>query len=62
MRNIADQIESGELDGSSVTVITGTDVFQCGEFDDCRAAENAIFNMNMGIHKLMKAVFDQIEE
>jgi len=60
LRNIADQIDSGELD-ANVTVIAGTEIFQCGIFDDGRAAEAAIFNMNFAIHKLMKAVMDILD-
>lgn len=58
LRNIAEMLESGELESSEVTVICGTEVFQCGVFDDERAAESAVFNMTMGIHKLMRPIFD----
>ena len=57
LRNIADMIETGELDNVA-TVICGTEVFVVGEFDDARAAEQAVFDMTVGTHKLMKAVFD----
>ena len=56
LRNIADQMDSGEISATECTVIADTDVFHCGETDDGRAAEQAIFNMTMGIHKLMYAV------
>lgn len=55
LRNIADMLDSGELDVDEVTVIAGTEIFQCGIFDDAKAAEGAIFNMTFGIHKLMNA-------
>jgi DNA-binding ferritin-like protein (Dps family) len=60
LRNIAEMLESGELEAEEVTVIAGTDVFQCGCFNDERAAESAIFSMTMGIHKLMKPVMDSL--
>ncbi len=58
LRNIADQMESGEIAADECTVIAGIDVFHCGEFDDGRAAESAIFNMTMGIQKLMRRVME----
>ena len=57
LRNIADMIDGGEI-SNECTVICGTEVFHCGEIDDGRAAESAIFNMTMGIHKLMKPVVE----
>ncbi len=62
LRNIADQMENGECASDEVTVIAGTEVFHCGEFDDARAAESAIFNMTVGIHKLMQPVMNSIED
>ena len=56
LRNIADMLDNGELDVDEVTVIAGTEVFQCGIFDDGRAAESAVFSMTYGIHKLMNAI------
>ncbi len=58
LRNIADQMESGELDCEEVTVIAGLDIFHCGGVDDSRAVENAVFNMTMGIQILMRPVVD----
>lgn len=60
LRNIADQMESGELQADECTVIAGSEIFHCGEFDDGRAAESAIWNMTMGIQKLMRPVIDVI--
>lgn len=59
LRSIADLIEEGEL-ANECTVIVGTDIFHCGESlgGPGRAAEAAIFNMTMGIHKLMRPVID----
>ena len=56
LRNIADMMESGEIVATECTIIAGKDVFHCGEVDDGRAAESAVFNMTMGIQKLMKPV------
>ena len=53
LRNIADGIERGDFDGSSVTVIAGPDVFHAGCINDAQAAQEAIWNMTCGIHKLM---------
>lgn len=58
LRNIADQMDSGEIDFDNVTIVAGTEIFQCGEFDEDRAVENALFNLTVGIHKLMKPVVD----
>jgi len=58
LRNIADMMDDGEITAEECTVIAGTDVFHCGEFDDGRAAANAIFNMTMGIQKLMRPVIE----
>jgi len=55
LRNIADRLDSGDLDADEVTVIVGTEIFQCGQFDAAKAVEGAIFNMTFGIHKLMNA-------
>lgn len=58
LRNIAKQMDSGEIEDEEVTIIVGTEVFHVGCWDDSRAAEGAIFNMTMGIHKLMQPVID----
>lgn len=57
LRNIADMIDDGDI-ANKCTVICGTDVFHCGQIDDGRAAEQVIFNMTMGIQKLMKPVLE----
>ena len=61
LRRIARLMDSGKINCSNVTVIAGVDVFQCGEFNDSDAAANAVFNMNFGIAKLMKAGLDALE-
>ena len=62
LRNIADLMDSGEISATECTLIAGTDIFHCGEVNDGRAAESAIFNMTMGIHKLMKPVISGFED
>lgn len=62
LRKIAAQVESGEIDSDQCTLIIGTEVYQLGEFDDGRAAESAIFAMNFGIHKLMRAGVKAMED
>lgn len=54
LRNIADQMDRGEVDIDNVTIVAGSEVFQCGDFDDIRAVENAVWNLTFGIHKLMQ--------
>ena len=58
LRNIADGMESGEINATEVTIIVGTDVYHCGGISDERAAESAIFNMTLGIHKMMRRIFE----
>lgn len=53
LRDIADEIENGDITCDHVTVIAGFEVYCLGPVDDCRAAESAIFDMTFGIHKLM---------
>lgn len=60
LRNIAEQIDNGELICEDMTIIAGTKVFHLGTFDDGRAAESAIFNMTLGIQKLMKPVLQDV--
>jgi len=60
LRNIAEMLDSGELEASEVTVIAGIDVFQCGQIDDCRATENAIFSMTLGIQRIMQGILDSV--
>lgn len=61
LRRIAKLMDSGKINCSSVTIIAGQDVFQCGEFNDDDAVVNAVYNMNFGIAKLMKAELSEIE-
>lgn len=58
LRNIADRMEKGEIESKDCTLIAGLEVFHFGNSDDARSAEAAIFNMTMGIQKLMRPVID----
>ena len=56
LREIAEKIDSGELENQA-TLIIGADVWHVGEVNEERAAEAAVFNMTLGIHKLMNPIF-----
>jgi len=58
LKNIADLAKAGEFPADTCTIILGTDVFHLGCASDSQAATDAIFNMTLGIHKLMKPIFD----
>lgn len=58
LRYIADGIEEGRYDGTSVTVIAGSDVFHAGCIDKAQAAQEAVWNMTYGTHKLMARIFE----
>ncbi len=58
LRNIADSVEEGNLNGDDCTLIIGMDVFHIGAADDAESAANAVFNMNFGIQKLMAPIVD----
>ena len=58
LRNIADMIKDGEIPNDNATIIIGTDVYQTGNVPIEQAVMESIFNMNMGIHKLMKPIFE----
>lgn len=53
LRWLADAIERGEFE-PRVTLISGTEVFNFGSPQDL-AAQEAIWHMTYGIHKLMMA-------
>jgi hypothetical protein len=65
LRQIADSIDSGESDGECCTmVLDSKDVFSfgVGRVDDSRAAVEAVFDMTLGIHRLMHPVVHALEE
>lgn len=53
LRKLADEIEEGAIICDRVTLIAGREVRCFGPVDDARAAEQAIFDMTWGIHRLM---------
>lgn len=53
LRSIASAIESGEYPKTDCTVILGSRIFHAGTVDDAEAAQEAVWNMTYGIHKLM---------
>ncbi len=55
--NIADSIEAGDIDNSNCTLIIGTNVYHLGTVCDEQSAIEAVFNMTVGIHKLMSPIF-----
>lgn len=57
LRNIADRVETGEIiqGGTGATLIINSEVFHMGTHDDCDAAVNAVFNMNVGLQKITSA-------
>ncbi len=57
LRIIADLMEDGVIE-CEFTLINGTDVYHCGDSEE-NASSDAVFNMTMGIHKLMKAIFEE---
>ena len=55
LRNIADQYEAGEYGDDPATIVIGREVFHIGTRGDDKAAVNAVFDLQIGIHKLMAA-------
>ena len=62
LRELADSIESGEIDADRATLIMNSEVSQLGIYDDSRAAEQAVFDMVFGISKLMFRVNVELEK
>jgi len=64
LRRIADSIDSGEHDGECCTMVLDSQhVFSFGKdrVDDNRAASEAVYDMTIGIHKLVHPVMHVIE-
>lgn len=57
LRNIIDGIERGdyEMGGATCTIVMGTNVFHLGDIRNDIGVTNAVWNLNMGLHKLMLA-------
>lgn len=58
LRVIANRIDDQEIEDDNCTLIIGSDVYHLGEYDDSRAAVDAVFNMTVGLHKIMQPVMD----
>jgi len=58
LKNIVEQIESGDIEGDDCTLIIGDQVFHLGMFDDSESAVRAIWNMTYGINKLMSTTIE----
>lgn len=52
LREIADQIESGEVKAQNITLVTDREVFHLGDVSDLVSIKNAVFNLTMGVHSL----------
>lgn len=50
LRKLADMIESGEVDGTSITCCNGAEIFHYGK--GC-VAKDACWNLTQGLHYLM---------
>jgi len=58
LRNIADQYEAGDYGDDPATIVIGREVFHIGTRGDDKAAANAVFDLQLGIHKLMAAALE----
>ena len=61
LRNIADAIDSGEIEATECTIVMGTEIFHLGCFSDENAAVNTIFDLTLGIQLMMKPVVDDAQ-
>ena len=55
LREIADTIERDGMQDCCATVIIEGDIYHVGTLDDTEAAIRAVFDMNVGLSKLMLA-------
>lgn len=55
LRNIADQIDRGEIPCDRVTLVIGSELYHLGTQDDREAAQAAVFDLNTGLSKMMLA-------
>lgn len=58
LRNIAEQYEAGDYGEEPATIVIGREVFHIGTRGNDKAAANAVFDMQLGIHKLMAAAIE----
>ena len=57
LRNIADEMEAGELE-CRATVIVGTEIFHPGPMSDERAIEQTVFDLALAQFKIMQAALE----
>lgn len=55
LRNIADEIEKGDFKPEHMTLIAGNRVYHLGTVSDQKAAVNAVWDMNIGLSRMMLA-------
>ena len=58
LRNIADMIRDGDIPDNPATIIIGTEVFHTGNMPIEQSVMEAVWDMNFGIHKLMRPIFE----
>jgi len=62
LRNLADDIESGEFSCDNITLIMNSEISQLGQFSAERSAEKAVFDMVFGLSKIMHWVHKALDE
>lgn len=55
LRNIADQVESGQIKAQHITVVADSKVFHLGTVSNSQAAVNAVWDLNIGLSYMMLA-------
>lgn len=55
LRNIADGLEDGSIKSGLVTVVIGTDIWCVGLCDDEQGVQQAVFDLNYVLHRIMAA-------
>lgn len=55
LRSIADQLESGELEGDSCTILMGGEIFSLGIADDTHAVTSVLWDLKAAEFRLMAA-------
>lgn len=55
LRNIADAIDAGEYEGDHAVLLMDGSIFGLGMADDAQKAVDVVFDLNLALHRLMKA-------
>lgn len=53
LRAIADEIERGDLLHDRLTIVAGDAVYHVGALNDCQAAKDAVFDLNIALSRIM---------